>query len=497
MKKLLSLLLAAAMVLSLAACIAREEDTGGIVIWHDKEDAVAQVLQAYLDEALPDLDITLEKKTSLTDSLKLVGNDPSSAPDMFIFAHDKIGVFAEMGILADIEGLLPEGELENYLDMTTEAAAYKGTAYQLPLYFETLLFMYNRRYMTDDKAPSTTEELYAYMQANTGRDRYGFVEQHSTAYYSAAWIHGFGGEIISADSMQIYKGLDVGTAKVTPEETRGIPHHGVDILQPDEPFSVADFTALAGALEREISGRGHLPILVGGTGLYVQSFLYGVRFAAEKTPDGLREQLAAELNEKGPEAMYAELQAVDPEAAAAIHPNNHVRVLRALEHYRATGKKLSEQKADSLPPEKPYRSLILGLDFPERAQLYRRIDLRVEMDAVPVEEIESSVRGESSADVRARVLEARRRQTVRYAGLPFHCNAQLDQPGIERFCGLDATASKLLRQAVERFRLSMRAYGRIRKVARTVADLAGHDAIQVGDVALALQFRTADGPYGG
>lgn len=188
----------------------------------------------------------------------------------------------------------------------------------------------------------------------------------------------FGGEIISADSMQIYKGLDVGTAKVTPEETCGIPHHGVDILQPDEPFSVADFTALAGALEHEISSRGHLPILVGGTGLYVQSFLYGVRFAAEKTPDGLREQLAAELNEKGPEAMYAELQAVDPEAAAAIHPNNHVRVLRALEHYRATGKKLSEQKADSLPPEKPYRSLILGLDFPERAQLYRRIDLRVD-----------------------------------------------------------------------------------------------------------------------
>ena len=188
----------------------------------------------------------------------------------------------------------------------------------------------------------------------------------------------FGGEIISADSMQIYKGLDVGTAKVTPEETCGIPHHGVDILQPDEPFSVADFTALAGALEREISSREHLPILVGGTGLYVQSFLYGVRFAAEKTPDGLREQLAAELNEKGPEAMYAELQAVDPEAAAAIHPNNHIRVLRALEHYRATGKKLSEQKADSLPPEKPYRSLILGLDFPERAQLYRRIDLRVD-----------------------------------------------------------------------------------------------------------------------
>ena len=189
MKKLISLLLAAAMVFALAACGAQETDADSIVIWHDKEDAVAEVLQSYLSEALPDYTITLEKKTSLTDSLKLVGNDPSSAPDMFIFAHDKIGLFAEMGILAPIEGLLPEGELANYLPMTTEAAAYKGTAYQLPLYFETLLFMYNSKYMTAEMVPETTEELYAYMEANTGRDRFGFVEQHSTAYYSAAWIH--------------------------------------------------------------------------------------------------------------------------------------------------------------------------------------------------------------------------------------------------------------------------------------------------------------------
>ena len=188
----------------------------------------------------------------------------------------------------------------------------------------------------------------------------------------------FGGEIISADSMQIYKGLDVGTAKVTPEETHGIPHYEVDLLEPDQTFSVADFTALAARLEAELSARGKLPVLVGGTGLYVQSFLYGVRFTAEKTPDGLREQLAAELAEKGPAAMYEELKQADPEAAAAIHPNNQVRVLRALEHYRATGKKLSEQKAGSLPPERPYRSLVLGLDFPDRAQLYARIDRRVD-----------------------------------------------------------------------------------------------------------------------
>ena len=147
---------------------------------------------------------------------------------------------------------------------------------------------------------------------------------------------------------------------------------------PNTKEHVACGNYLAGKLEADISARGRLPILVGGTGLYVQSFLYGVRFAAEKTPDGLREQLAAEMAEKGPEAMYKELQTADPEAAAAIHPNNQVRVLRALEHFRATGKRLSEQKAQSLPPERPYRSLVLGLDFPDRAQLYRRIDLRVD-----------------------------------------------------------------------------------------------------------------------
>ncbi|MGN0707154.1 MAG: tRNA (adenosine(37)-N6)-dimethylallyltransferase MiaA [Faecalibacterium sp.] len=198
----------------------------------------------------------------------------------------------------------------------------------------------------------------------------------------------FGGEIISADSMQIYKGLDVGTAKVTPEEAQGIPHHCVDILLPEQPFSVADFTALAAKLEAAITARGHLPVLVGGTGLYVQSLLYGVRFSEEKAPESLRQQLAAELAAKGPDAMYAELLSVDPEAAAAIHPNNQVRVLRALEHYRATGKRLSEQKADSLPAERPYRSLVLGLDFPDRAQLYRRIDMRVDkmLDAGLLEE---------------------------------------------------------------------------------------------------------------
>ena len=200
MKRMVAVLLAVAMLISLAACGSgkTQTDPNRLVIWHDKEDAVIETLSAYLKEALPDAEIVFEKKTSLTDSLKLVGNDPNSAPDLFIFAHDKIGVFAEMGILSPITELLDEGVLEDYLDMTLEAASYKGTIYQLPLYFETLMFMYNRRYMQDEEVPATTDELLSYMEANTGRGRYGFVEQHSTAYYSAAWIHGFGGSIIDS-----------------------------------------------------------------------------------------------------------------------------------------------------------------------------------------------------------------------------------------------------------------------------------------------------------
>lgn len=200
MKRFLIAFMCACLLLSLAACGEHTLDpaeANKLVVWHDKEDAVIDALKAYLAQAVPDLEIVFEKKTSLTDSLKLVGNDPNSAPDLFIFAHDKIGVFAEMGILAPIEPLLEESALADFLPMTLSAATYKDTLYQLPLYFETLLFMYNRRYMQDEEVPATTDELLTYMENNTGRGRYGFVEQHSTAYYSAAWIHGFGGTIIN------------------------------------------------------------------------------------------------------------------------------------------------------------------------------------------------------------------------------------------------------------------------------------------------------------
>lgn len=203
MKRLITLILCLLMLLSLTACGGSTDsaDANKLVIWHDKEEAVIAALSDYLAQAAPDLDVQFEKKTSLTDSLKLVGNDPSAAPDLFLFAHDKIGVFAEMGILAPVAPLLEDGTLDSFLPMTIDAATYKGTLYQLPLYFETLLFMYNRRYMRDEEVPATTEALYSYMENNTGRGRYGFVEQHSTAYYCAAWIHGFGGSIIDSSAV--------------------------------------------------------------------------------------------------------------------------------------------------------------------------------------------------------------------------------------------------------------------------------------------------------
>ena len=195
---------------------------------------------------------------------------------------------------------------------------------------------------------------------------------------SVALAKRFGAEIISADSMQIYRGLDVGTAKVTPEEQQGIPHHLLDILPPEEPYSVADFTADASRLITEISGRGHLPIVAGGTGLYITSLLNGVRFAPEKTDPAIRARLQRRAAEEGTEVLYRTLQEIDAEYAKKVHPNNLPRVIRALELYEATGRRMSEEQAESRPQEKPYRSICLCLTCRDRAVLYRRIDRRVD-----------------------------------------------------------------------------------------------------------------------
>ena len=173
-----------------------------VTIWHDKEDAVIETIKKYTD-AIDGVNVVFEKKTSLTDSLKLVGNDKSAAPEMYLFAHDKIGVYAEMSILAPITDFISEEKLSDSLPVTLDGGIYKGVRYQLPLYFETLLFVYNKKYMKEEDVPSTTEELYAYMEKKTKYGHYGFVEQHSTPYYASVWLHGFGTDYIDANGMPL------------------------------------------------------------------------------------------------------------------------------------------------------------------------------------------------------------------------------------------------------------------------------------------------------
>ncbi|ALS73791.1 tRNA dimethylallyltransferase [Planococcus rifietoensis] len=179
------------------------------------------------------------------------------------------------------------------------------------------------------------------------------------------------GEIINGDSMQVYRGMDIGTAKIRPEEMDGIPHHLLDIRDPDESFSVAEYQSLVREKIAEIQQRGKLPIIVGGTGLYVQSVLFDYRFSKQQVDEELRQTLNAELERLGPGAMHSKLMELDPEID--IHPNNTRRVLRALEILLS-----GEEKEDgSLARTPMYDELIIGLDVP-RAKLYERIDSRVD-----------------------------------------------------------------------------------------------------------------------
>lgn len=189
----------------------------------------------------------------------------------------------------------------------------------------------------------------------------------------------FSGEVISADSMQIYRGLDVGTAKATAEEQAQAPHHLLDIRDPSEAFSVAEYVRLADEKIWELTAKGKLPIITGGTGLYISSLLDGISFTEQKSDPALRAALQERAENDGIEPLYEQLKAIDPEAAAKIHPNNHGRVIRALELYRLTGKTMTQQKAESRPAQKPYDALVLCLGGGERAALYARIDRRVEL----------------------------------------------------------------------------------------------------------------------
>lgn len=190
------------------------------------------------------------------------------------------------------------------------------------------------------------------------------------------------GEIINGDSMQVYRGMDIGTAKIRPEEMDGISHHLLDIRDPDESFSVAEYQSLVRDKIAEIQQRGKLPVIVGGTGLYVQSVLFDYRFSKQQVDEELRHALQAELERLGSEAMHSKLTALDPDID--IHPNNTRRVLRALEILLS-----GEEKEDgSLARTPMYDELIIGLDVP-RAELYERIDSRVDgmMEAGLLDEV--------------------------------------------------------------------------------------------------------------
>ena len=223
-----------------------------ITIWHDKEEPVIAVLQEALKVLEPEITVVFEKKTGMTESLKLVGNDGKAAPDMYFFAHDKIGVYAEMGILTPITELLGEDALDGYVPLTVKGATYKDKIYQLPLYFETLLFMYNKKYMAQEDVPATTEQLYSYMQRKTKYGHYGFVEQHSTPYYAAGWIHGFGGSLITDGGKPL---LDSGEVKAA------LTYHKkfVDLMPGETEYATVNTLFNEGMAHATIAGPWLVP----------------------------------------------------------------------------------------------------------------------------------------------------------------------------------------------------------------------------------------------
>jgi tRNA dimethylallyltransferase len=185
------------------------------------------------------------------------------------------------------------------------------------------------------------------------------------------------GEIISGDSMQIYKGLDIGTAKVTEIERDGIPHHLIDIKHPTEPYSVAEFQENAGKLIREINEKGKIPIIAGGTGLYIRAVTHQYEFSAASQNIELRERLQKKADEYGSEALHDELKSIDPNRASEIHPNNVHRVIRALEIYYETGKFPSKEQ-NRMGNESIYDLALVGLTM-DRPLLYDRINERVDL----------------------------------------------------------------------------------------------------------------------
>ncbi len=195
---------------------------------------------------------------------------------------------------------------------------------------------------------------------------------------SIALAKAVGGEIISADSMQVYRHMDIGSAKIMPEETGGVPHHLIDVLEPTEEFNVVVFQKLARKAAEEIYGRGHIPVLVGGTGFYIQALLYDIDFTENDEDTELRRSLSKLADKEGADALYERLRAVDPESCENIHKNNVKRVIRAIEFYEKTGRKISAHNKEQRKNESPYRFAYFVLND-SRERIYQRIDKRVDL----------------------------------------------------------------------------------------------------------------------
>ena len=216
-----------------------------LTLWHETEEGISSILQAELDKLAPDIKVNVERKENMTEALKLAAADPSNAPDFIWFAHDKIGLFAEMGIIDPIDDYVDAGTFDKFVPLTSEAGLYNGKHYQIPAYYETLMFMYNKALL--DKAPTTTDELLELCKSKTSGDHYGFVEQHSTGYYISAWVHAFGAQILND---KVEPGLD------TKEMMDAIDYHKqfVEYMPKDGEWNTVTTLFLEGKADAIVNG---------------------------------------------------------------------------------------------------------------------------------------------------------------------------------------------------------------------------------------------------
>ena len=229
-----------------------------------------------------------------------------------------------------------------------------------------------------------------------------------------------GGEIISADSMQVYRHMDIGTAKITLEEMRGVPHHMIDIIEPTEPYHVYDFKQRAKAACEEIYSRGKIPIVVGGTGFYIQALLYDIDFSDQGSDDSMRSDLQYIADNEGPEALHKILAELDPDTAASLHPNNVKRVIRAIEYARQNGVAISKHNEEQREKKSPYDFKYFVLND-DRAAVYDRIDTRVDkmISAGLEEEVKSLVEMGCTPEMTSM-------QGIGYKQMLMYLNGQID-----------------------------------------------------------------------